>query len=177
MTVKKRTCVLLISLLLALVLVLPVSASTAIRVSGTRQGAGPPTNREWWPVGDDKCFVRLNFVHEYEGTLTGTASTRLCVLSHGPCEENGPVPYKHYENLFFRGTFTGEVDGASGSFDFVEFAEVFPVDPPEVTLRGRMLIRSGTGELEGIRGYLNTSWIKGSPTNVSGWIRLDQDDD
>jgi hypothetical protein len=69
------------------------------------------------------------------------------------------------------------VDGVSGSFDFVEFAEVFPVDPPEVALKGRMLIRSGTGELEGIRGFLNTTWVKGSPTELSGWIRLEHEGD
>jgi hypothetical protein len=173
MTMKKRTCVPLISVLLALVLVVPASASSVIRVSGTRQGASPPMNREWWPVGDDKCFVRVDFVYEYQGTLTGTALTHLDILSHGPCEENGPVPYKYYENLLLRGTFTGEVDGASGSFDFVEVAEVFPVDPPEASLKGRMLIRSGTGDLEGARGYLTTEWVKGSPTQVSGWIRLE----
>jgi hypothetical protein len=171
-TMKKRVSITLITSLLVLLVAIPASASNAIQVSATRRSISPPMNRKWWPVGDDKCFVRVDFVYEYEGTLTGTALTHLRVLSHGPCEENGPVPYKYYENLLLFGTFTGKVDGASGSFDFVEVAEVFPVDPPEVTLKGRMLIRSGAGELEGIRGFLNTTWVKGSPTELSGWIRL-----
>jgi hypothetical protein len=174
---KKRMFVLLILLVMILSLTIPSSASNAIQVSGTRQMASPPQNRVWWPVGDDKCFVKVDFTYQYAGDLAGTAINHFQILSHGPCEESGPVPYKYHENLLAWGTFTGDVAGASGSFHFVEVGEVQPVAPGEVAYTGRVLIRSGTDELEDLRGWLNLSWIKGAPsTDVSGWIHLGDDD-
>jgi hypothetical protein len=175
---KKRICVLLGILLLMSVVVLPSSASNATPISGIRQMAGPPQNREWWPVGKNKCFVKVDLTYEYTGDIVGMSTNHFTILSHGPCEENGPVPYKYRENLRAWGTFTGEVAGVSGSFDFLEIGKVEPVDLGQVAYTGRVHVRSGTDQLEGLKGQLDVSYIKGaSATDVQGWVRFGDDDD
>ena len=170
---KRRLSVLLIILLLTLVLAVPASATPPTEVSGSRSMSAPPANRTWRPAGNN-CIVEVDLSYAYEGDLEGTSSTHFRIVSHGPCGPNGPVPYKYHETLKARGTFTGDVGGKSGTFDFTETAEVWPADPGEVALTGRIVILSGTGELANLHGLLDVSWVKGEHySTYSGRIHFD----
>jgi hypothetical protein len=155
-TMKKRMCVLCITLLLTLVLAVPASASKPTGVSGARQFILPPQNRVWRPAGNN-CIVEIDATHTYIGDLVGTSLAHWRIVSHGPCEENGPVPYKHHETISVKGTFTGMVAGVSGTFDFTEAAENWPTGTGAPGITSRLVILSGTGGLANLHGVLEFS--------------------
>jgi hypothetical protein len=147
-------CVLLITLLLTLVLAVPASASKPTGVSGTRQFNPPPRNRVWRPAGNN-CIVEIDATHTYTGNLVGTSDAHWRIVSHGPCEEDGPVPYKYRETISVKGTFTGMVDGVSGTFDFTEAAKNWPTDTGAPGITSHLVILTGTGGLKSLHGMLD----------------------
>jgi hypothetical protein len=150
---KKQICVLLSVLLLTLVLAVPASASKPTEVSGRRWINAPPQNRVWRPAGNN-CVVEVDITYGYEGDLVGTSASHFWIVSHGPCGPSGPIPYKYHETLHVRGTFTGEILGVSGSFDFVETPKVWPADSHK-TSNSHLVVLSGAGDLAGLHGMLD----------------------
>jgi hypothetical protein len=164
---KKRIYGLLIALLLALVIAVPASATKPTGVSGTRKFVPPPQNRVWRPAGNN-CIVEIDAIHAYTGDLEGTSVAHWRIVSHGPCEENGPVPYKYRETISIKGTFTGMVSGVSGSFDFTEAAKNSPTGTGQPGITSRLVILSGTGGLANLHGRLDIVGV-----SYSGQIHFD----
>jgi hypothetical protein len=164
---KKRICVLLSVVLLTLALAVPASASQSTAVSGVRMFHVPPDNRVWWPAGNN-CIVEFDGTYTYTGDLDGMSVAHFKVVSHGPCGPNGPIPYAYHETLHGQGTFTGEVKGVSGSFDFVETAKNWPEDSHKAGLTSQLVVLSGTGDLAGLHGMLDIVWA-----DYSGQMHFD----
>jgi hypothetical protein len=153
-TMKRKICVLLSVLLLTLALAVPASASKPSELSGRRWINAPPQNRVWRPAGNN-CVVEVDITYEYEGDLVGTSASHFRIVSHGPCGPSGPLPYKYHETLHIRGTFTGEVLGVPGSFDFIETAKNWPEDSHKAEYGSRLVVLSGAGDLAGLHGMLD----------------------
>jgi hypothetical protein len=171
---KWLTVVGTVMVLLALVLAVPALASPPTEVSGEYTLTSPPLNRTWWPAGSN-CIVEVDFTAAYTGDLVGTTNTHYRIVSHGPCGPNGPVPGQYHETLKGRGTFTGNVVGVSGTFDYTYQAKVWPADPGELNLNGRIVILKGSGGLVNLHGILDVSGIAASttPDLYTGWIHFD----
>jgi hypothetical protein len=165
---KKRICVLLGILLLTLVLAVPASASKPTEVSGAMQFVPPPQNRVWRPAGNN-CFVEIDATHTWTGDLVGTSVTHWRIVSHGPCEENGPVPYKYHETINVKGTFTGMVAGKSGAFGFTGTAENWPTGTGDPNITIRLVILSGASDLANLHGVLDVD----ASDNYLGKIHFD----
>jgi hypothetical protein len=165
---RKRIYVLLGVLLLTLALAVPASASKPTEVSGVLQFNPPPQNRVWRPAGKN-CFVEIDTAHTWTGDLEGTSVSHWRIVSHGPCEENGPVPYKYHETISVKGTFKGLVAGQSGSFDFTGTAENWPTGTGAPNITIRMTILSGTDGLANLHGVLDVD----ASDNYSGKIHFD----
>jgi hypothetical protein len=165
---RKKICVVLSVLLLTLVLAVPASASKPTEVSGTLQFIFPPQNRVWRPAGKN-CFVEIDATHIWSGDLEGISGSHWRIVSHGPCEENGPVPYKYHETISVKGTFTSGVVGQSGTFDFTGTAENWPTGTGEPNITMRLVILSGTGDLANLHGVLDVD----ASDNYSGRIHFD----
>jgi hypothetical protein len=164
---KRRLCIGAVTLLVTLVLAVPASATRPEEVSGTRQFTPPVLNRVWRPAGNN-CFVEIDATYSYTGDLVGTSTHHFWIVSHGPCEENGPVPYKYHETIHTRGTFSGSVSGMFGTFDFVETAQNWPTDSGGHLYTSHMVILSGTGDLANLHGMLDVSG-----SDYSGQIHFD----
>jgi hypothetical protein len=170
---KKSISVSLAILMLALVLVVPTSATPPAEVSGTYWMSAPPANRIWRAAGNN-CIVEVDLTYEWIGPVEGTSTGRYRIVLHGPCGPNGPEPYKYHETLHGKGTFTGTVNGNAGSFDFNYVGENWPADPGELALTSRYFVLSGTGELANLHGRLDGWWIKGEPfSSYSGRVHFD----
>jgi hypothetical protein len=169
---KKLTVISLVMVLLAIVLAVPASATAPTEVSGHYWMSAPPANRVWRPAGNN-CIVEVDLNLGYTGDLVGTSTGHYRIVSHGPCEADGPVPYKHHETLKARGTFTGIVAGKSGSFDFTYEGKVWPAEPGELFLTARIVVLSGTGELANLHGWLEQAAVNGEAPTYSGQIHFD----
>jgi hypothetical protein len=99
----------------------------------------------------------VDITYGYEGDLVGTSASHFRIVSHGPCEATGPVPYKYHETLHVRGTFTGEVLGVSGTFDFIETPKNWPEDSDKAGYTSHLVILSGTGDLRSLHGMLDVA--------------------
>ncbi|MEZ4661466.1 MAG: DUF3224 domain-containing protein [Caldilineaceae bacterium] len=110
--------------------------------------AGPPSTEESTAIGED-CLLHLVFPWQIEGNLQGTAITDYRILLHGPCDSGiGDVD----EAWVYSGTFEGQLDGRTGTFNYYAFADV-----KDRILTGQLAIvpGSGGGELAGIAGVLS----------------------
>ena len=128
--------------------------------------AGPPIEESATEV-DGECLLHLVFPWEIEGNLSGTAITDYKILLHGPCSDEGGIG-AFDETWVYSGTFDGELDGRSGTFDYYAFAEI-----NDRLLTGQMAIvpGSGGGELANIVGVLSFEEVVGGdePTPLSGY--------
>jgi hypothetical protein len=172
-TVKKRMCVLFITLLLTLMLALPASASKPTEVSGIRVGTVDMGSRVWRSAGKN-CILDADATYTFTGDLDGTAPAHLRIVSHGPCGPNGPIKFAYYETIKIQGTFTGDVLDTGGTFDFSETGKVRPVDPGEVLWSSRMVVLSGSGGLANLHGLVDVTLVKGQPpATYSGQVHFD----
>jgi hypothetical protein len=114
----------------------------------------PPANRVWRPAGNN-CIVEFDGTYTYTGDLKGTSVAHFKIVSHGPCGPNGGIPFAYHETLHARGTFTGEVKGVPGSFDFVETPKSWPEDSHKAGYTSHLVVLSGAGGLAGLHGMLD----------------------
>jgi hypothetical protein len=150
----KRLTILLLATLLALLLAVPASAGRWIPAAGTAWSEFDFADRTATDIGG-KCRIEIKpYVRHFEGTLEGTGTENLTVLSQGPCE--GIYPGKYDDRFWFKGTFEGTVDGREGTCRYVGHAETWAGDPPVMDIRMKLI--SCTGELQGMNGVLYMGW-------------------
>ena len=153
----------------------PASATPPTEVSGEYLlNTSPPTNLAWRPAGNN-CILEVDLIYPFTGELVGDAVFHYRIVSHGPCSADmPPAPFAHDENLKAVGTFTGQVKDRSGSFDFNYEGRAWPAEPGELALTARIVVLSGTGDLAGLHGVLDVSYIMGeSVDRYSGQIHFD----
>ena len=169
---KKRILSLILVALVALLVGVtgPAFASAPIDVSGIMAYAGPFTNVEMRTAGDN-CIVELDLSYAFSGDMVGIAPFHFRAVTHGPCPAG---PFQYSENLKARGTFYGSVEDKEGSLNLVFVANTWPVEPGELALTGKIIILSGTGELENLHGLLDVSYIMGDEyDSYSGQFHFD----
>lgn len=147
------------------VLVLLVVASTAsaeaarYSVSGTYgivDVYGVPTNVQ--QIGKF-CSLEVDAAYPFYGDLEGTAYLHFWALIHGSCD----APFFTYkENYKATGTFVGTVLGEEGTLDLFYQGRGWPAEVGEQAVSSKIIIRSGTGDLEGAKGVLDVSYLLGS---------------
>jgi hypothetical protein len=170
----------LFGIVLTLVVVMaaaaPASATPPTDVSGTYMlSQSPPDYMEWRPAGDN-CKLECGFTYPFDGDLEGEATFHYSLMVHGPCTADEPPGQGlYYTTLKAWGTFTGEVVGESGSFTFTYEGKEWPYGQPgDLGLRARIVILSGTEELENLHGLLDVSYMVGDLFDTySGQIHFD----
>jgi hypothetical protein len=162
---KRALHTLVIVVTLVLVLAIPTFATPPSPVSGEIYGIGLvggfPT---FTPAGNgNACFIEGTFVYEWTGEISGTSVAHVEIISHGPCfrEDGTPYPKGTFrENLKFRGTFEGTVNGSEwGTFAYIEQLQFAPIaggmpEVPNYEGWGQGTIRGGTDGLAGLHGVL-----------------------
>ena len=120
----------LLSVLLALLLVSPaigqhssVESADSIRVYGTFEPAGPPTDQPVRVAAGGSCIVDLKQNYSIAGTLRGSLEIDYRIVVYGPCEAP-PVPGKYDEEWIAHGVFSGTVNEAEAAGTFTYTAQV-----------------------------------------------------
>jgi hypothetical protein len=165
-----------LALIVVMTVVAPVSATPPTDVNGTYSLYGSTLEYlEWQPAGNN-CKLECGFTYPFEGDLVGTATFHYSIMVHGPCTADVPPPQGvDYATLKAWGTFTGEVVGESGTFTFTYEGREWPYGQPgDLALRARIVILSGTEELENLHGVLDVTYMVGDPFDTySGQIHFD----
>ena len=170
----------LFGIVLALVAVMtsvaPASATPPTDVNGTYSVSESTLDyMEWQPAGNN-CMLECGFTYPFEGDLAGEATFHYSIMVHGPCTAEVPPPQgRYYATLKAWGTFTGEVVGESGAFTFTYEGREWPYGQPgDLALLARIVILSGTEELEGLHGVLDVTYMVGDSFDTySGQIHFD----
>jgi hypothetical protein len=109
------------------------------------------------PVGNF-CRVEVDAAYPFTGDLVGTADLHFWALIHGPC---GSDFFAYKENYMATGTFTGTVLDKEGTLDLFYQGRGWPAEVGEQAVSSKIIIRSGTGELEGAKGVLAVTYVMG----------------
>lgn len=139
-------------------------AERPTEVSGTYSLAGSTLEYIRWRPAGDNCKLECGFTYPFAGDLVGTATFDYSIMVHGPCtpDEPPPGPGVYESNLKARGTFTGEVLGEFGTFDFTYAGKEWPFEVPgDLGVAARIVILSGTGDLENLHGVLDVTYFVG----------------
>jgi hypothetical protein len=167
MTMKRRMTILLTALLLTLLLAVPASAGQRIPAEGTASSEFDLADRTTNDIGG-KCRIEIKpYVRHFEGTLEGTGTEHLTVLSQGPCADI--YPGKYDDRFWFKGTFEGMVDGREGTCRYVGRGETWAGDPPIMDIRVKLM--RCKGELQGMNGKLFMGW----EDPYWGWVHFAQE--
>jgi hypothetical protein len=164
-----------LALIALMTIAAPASATPPTEVSGEYWlNTSPPTKLAWRPAGNN-CILEVDLTYPFTGDLDGDAVFHYRLVSHGPCTAEIPaMPFAHDETLKAVGTFTGRVKDRSGSFDFTYEGRAWPAEPGELALTARIVVLSGTGDLTGLHGVLDVSYIMGEAfDSYSGQIHFD----
>lgn len=115
------------------------------------------------------CFIGLDAVFSFEGSLTGTAPMHLDVVRRdGECQESVAQTFRA------KGTYTGTVE-AGGSEIEVTFDFTFQGTIDEAGhAEGRLVINSGTGGLAKLQGAHLLAGTAGVDGDYSGKVHLTQ---
>ncbi len=168
---KRILFVIMLALVAFTVIAAPASATKATDASGKLAWAGPPSNLVQRSAGDN-CIIDVDVPYVfYDGNLDGFADLHFKVVSHGPCPA---APFENNENLKASGTFTGQVDGKTGTFDLTYQGRGWPADPGELALTARIVILSGTEDLANLHGVLDVTFLMGDDfDSYTGQIHFD----
>jgi hypothetical protein len=154
----------------------PVSATTPTQVSGTYALApSPPSYMRWQPAGEN-CKLAVGLTYDFVGDLAGKADFDYSIMVHGPCTADMPPGQGVYiSNLKAKGTFTGEVLGTYGTFDFTYEGMEWPFEVSgDLGVAARIVILSGTDGLANLHGVLEVTYLVGDPYDTySGHIHFD----
>ncbi|MFN2253658.1 MAG: DUF3224 domain-containing protein [Candidatus Promineifilaceae bacterium] len=104
------------------------------------------------------CQVEVDAAYPFTGDLEGTAKLHFWALIHGPC---GLDFFATKENYKATGTFYGTVLGEEGTLDLFYQGHGWPAEVGEQAVSSKIIIRSGTGELEGAKGVLAVTYLMG----------------
>jgi hypothetical protein len=147
---------------IVLVLAIPASATLSTPVSGSIRGLGWMTAPPTFTEKGKTCFVEGDFGYQWMGDISGNSVAQVEIVQHGPCfrEDGTTYPKGTFrEDLKYRGTFDGTVNGEQGRFEFVLVLKFTPVEggPPEVPDfdgSGRFVTLGGSDGLDGLHGVL-----------------------
>ena len=173
---KKLAFVMLVSLVLALIITIPASASPSIAVSGSLP-VGAVFSETFTPKGG-VCIVNLDAMLEFRdenggmnAVIVGDAHTQWIIVGkyggENPCE--GAYPGKSDETWTAKGTFEGTVNGIAGSFDFNYNARV--KEGGQFT--AKLNIGQGYGGLANLHGGLNETGDILGQNSYTGRIHFD----
>jgi len=150
------------STLLAVLVLIAVASSTSAqavmhRVSGTYGivNVYDLENATAVQVGNF-CQVEVDAVYPFTGDLEGTAELHFWALIHGPC---GSPFFATKENYMATGKFTGTVLGKNGTLDLFYQGRGWPAEEGEQAVDSKIIIRSGTDELQGAKGVLHVTYF------------------
>ena len=122
---------------------------------------GPPSVTSVTQVGHT-CFIELDAVFSFTGTLEGSAPIHFDIVQAAPCDAQGPQTFDA------SGTFTGTVADAAGTFTFEFHGHI----DAGGNARGQLAVLSGTGELTELHGHLTLAGQAGVSGNYSGTLTL-----
>lgn len=111
------------------------------------------------PKGET-CHIELTATFSLEGTFNGEFVADFQIVHLGACGEPAD------EVFIARGTFTGDVDGATGSFDFVFTGTIDATGAAD----GDLVITRGTDELAGLSGRINLTGTAGVSGKYTGRV-------
>ena len=160
---NKQTMVRSLAVLVAMMVIVGVaSAAAPTDVSGTYSILDVYGMPELRPAGDN-CILTVDAAYPFDGDLVGMAYAQFTVVVHGPCES--ALPFAYRENYRATGTFEGTVLGHEGTFDFLYVGRGWPGDPGDQVVASKIIVLSGTGELENLQGTLDITYYLGDPCN------------
>jgi hypothetical protein len=147
------------TMLAVLILIAVVSGASA-------QAVKYPVSGEYGALYDNAtavqvgkfCQIEVDASYPFTGDLEGTAELHFWVLVHGPC---GLPFFATKENYRATGTFYGTVLGKEGTLDLFYEGRGWPAEVGEQAVSSQIIIRSGTGELEGAKGVLAVTYLMG----------------
>jgi hypothetical protein len=171
---KRSLFGIVLALAMVMMVVAPASATPPSDVNGT-YSVSTLDYLEWQPAGNN-CKLEAGLTYPFEGDLAGTATFHYSLMVHGPCTADEPPGQGvYYTTLKAWGTFTGEVVGESGTFTFTYEGREWPYGQPgDVGVRARIVIVSGTEDLEDLHGVLDVTYMVGDPFDTySGQIHFD----
>jgi hypothetical protein len=154
---------LLLVLITAGSLLLQVTMARATDVQGTFS-VEPPTIISVTP-DDDDCNIVLDEAFIPAGDLQGRMNSHFRIEHMGPCGQPAP------ETFEARGTFTGSVLGATGSFRYTFEGTIDAQNNAQGTLQ--ILSGTGTGGLAGLRGEIHFMGTVGVGGTYSGDVDFD----
>jgi len=121
------------------------------------------------PVGKF-CQVEVDAAYPFTGDLVGTANLHFWALIHGPC---GAGFFEYKENYRATGTFEGTVKDKEGTLELFYQGRGWPADVGEQAVASKIIIRSGTGGLEGAKGVLDVTYVMGDTVDsYAGHVTL-----
>jgi hypothetical protein len=130
-----------------------VGASPSQPISGS-WGLGSIISSSVRPV-DGNCIIELVDTVVFQGDVVGTSAETTRIVHLGPCDQPA------YEVFETRGTFTGTVSGASGTFNF----QLQGHADAQGNIQGQLVILTGTEGLANLHGQIT---LTGSLLSLSG---------
>ena len=107
-------------------------------------------------------FIELTATFRLEGTLDGAFDADFSIIHLGALDEPA-------RQIFIaEGTFEGEVDGASGSFDFIFVGDI----DDQGFAEGELVVIRGTDELANLSGQLTLAGLAGVAGAYEGTIHF-----
>lgn len=162
---------------LAVAVVFAVAAAAAPAAPRVVQASGPFTvdapsaGPTFTPLAGGRCLLRLTTAFRFPapppgapGTLVGAFTADFEITHLGPCVPFAPA----FETFVANGEFSGTVAGVRGTFKFVFRGTIDAAS----NARGTLVVQSGTGGLEALRGALQFAGISGIRGNYSGTLVL-----
>ena len=149
-----------------------VAAGLAVLASAGLQAAPPESASGDFVVEDlvvnsvepkgETCHIELTARFRLEGTFNGSFDADFQIVHLGACGE----PAKQI--FVAQGTFTGEVDGEEGSFDFTFQGEI----DEEGQAEGDLVIGRGTDDLADLSGRITLTGTAGVDGTYAGRIHF-----
>lgn len=113
------------------------------------------------PAGE-VWLLEVAATFELEGTFEGTLVGEFFIIHFGPIEQPAP------EIFIAEGIYAGDVDGASGEFDFSFVGDI----DAEGNAEGDLVIGSGSGELQDLSGMITLTGVTGIGGDYAGSIHF-----
>ena len=152
--------------------VMALAAAVAILTSQAAQANPPESASGTFVVADavptfaeqvgEISFVELTATFVLDGTLEGSFVADFSIIHLGPLDE----PAR--EIFIADGTFTGDVDGATGGFDFVFVGDI----DAQGFAEGELVIVRGTDGLANLSGQLTLAGLAGVAGAYEGSIHF-----
>ena len=113
------------------------------------------------PIGRN-CQIELDASFAFQGDLAGEFDAHFSILHFAPCDQQAAP-----EVFAAHGSYTGQVLGDSGSFDFNFVGHI----TDQGSAQGRLVILSGTGGLADLHGIITLTGQAGVGGSYTGFVR------